>query len=83
MCVNELLSLVSSSLLMFADDIKLYYCIHSSEDYAKLQDDTDILLRWLKECNFYPLTCQSIRSCILALPPKLEITLWVTLTWSS
>ena len=27
--VNELPSLVSSSLVMFADDIKLYRCIHS------------------------------------------------------
>ena len=36
--INELPSLVSSNLLMFADDIKLYRCIRSPEDCLILQN---------------------------------------------
>ena len=46
--VNELPSLVSSQLLMFADDIKLYRTIRSSEDCLVLQNDINILLDWSK-----------------------------------
>jgi len=46
--VNELPSLVSSKLLMFADDIKLYCRIHSPEDWLILQRDINVLLRWSK-----------------------------------
>ena len=44
--VNELPSLVSSSLLMFADDIKLYRIIRSPEDCLQLQHDIDVLEQW-------------------------------------
>ena len=37
--INELPSLVSSNLLMFADDIKFYRCIRSPEDCPILQND--------------------------------------------
>ena len=37
--VNELPSLVSSSILMFADDIKLYHVIRSPDDFLQLQHD--------------------------------------------
>ena len=46
--INELPSLVSSNLLMFADDIKLYRCIRSPEDCLILQNDINILLDWSK-----------------------------------
>ena len=44
--INELPSLVSSQLLMFADDIKLYRRIRSSIDCRILQTDINILLDW-------------------------------------
>ena len=44
--VNELPSLVSSKLLMFADDIKLYCTIRSPEDCLTLQSDIDVLFEW-------------------------------------
>ena len=47
--INELPSLVSSSLLMYADDIKLYRCIHSPEDCVILQNDINILFDWSKQ----------------------------------
>ena len=47
--VNEFPFLVSSSLLVFADDIKLHHCIHSSEDCAQLQHDINILLHCMVE----------------------------------
>ena len=47
--VNELPSLVSSPLLMFADDIKLYRIIRSSEDCLQLQHDIDVLAQWSKK----------------------------------
>jgi len=46
--VNELPSLVSSKLLMFADDIKLYHTIRSPEDYLILHRDINISLEWSK-----------------------------------
>ena len=46
--INDLPSLVSSQLLMFADDIKLYCCIHSAEDCFMLQKDINIMLDWSK-----------------------------------
>ena len=47
--VNELPSLVSSKLLMFADDIKLYCSICSPEDCLILQNDIKVLLNWSKQ----------------------------------
>ena len=44
---------------MFADDIKLYRCIRSPEDYSHLQYDIDILLRWSKEW----LLCFNVSKC--------------------
>ena len=46
--VNVPLSLVSSKLLMFADDIKLYHTIYSPEDCSILQRDINVLLEWSK-----------------------------------
>ena len=46
--VDELSSLVSSKLLMFADDIKLYHTIYSPEDCLILERDVNVLLKWLK-----------------------------------
>jgi len=56
--VNELLSLVSSELLMFADDIKLYRTIRSPEDCLILQRDIKLM---------YYLNGQNIGSCHLML----------------
>ena len=58
--VNELPSLVSSQLLMFADDIKLYRTIRSSEDCLVLQNDINILLDWSKRwlLSFNILKCK-------------------------
>ena len=58
--VNELQSLVSSQLLMFADDIKLYRTIRSSEDCLVLQNDINILLDWSKRglLSFNILKCK-------------------------
>ena len=46
--VNDLPSCVSSSLLMFADDTKLFRCIRSEMDVAQLQHDIDALFEWSK-----------------------------------
>ena len=46
--INELPSLVSSKLLMSADDIKLYRSIRSPKDCLILQNDINILLDWSK-----------------------------------
>ena len=44
--VNKLPSLVSSKLLMFADDIKLYRTTRSPEECLILQKDINVLLEW-------------------------------------
>ena len=58
--VNELPSLVSSQLLMFADDIKLYCTIRSFEDCLVLQNNINILLDWSKRwlLSFNILKCK-------------------------
>ena len=51
--INKLFSLVSSKLLVFADDIKLYHTIHSPEDYLILQNDIDVFLEWSNHWLLY------------------------------
>ena len=46
--VNDLASCVNSSLLSFADDIKLFCCIRSETDVVQLQHDINALLEWSK-----------------------------------
>jgi len=46
--VNELPSLVSCKLLMFADEIKLYRTICSLEDCLIQQKDINVLIEWSK-----------------------------------
>ena len=45
--VNDILSIVNSHLLLFADDIKLYHSIKSENDIVLLQEDIDKLFSWL------------------------------------
>ena len=60
--INELPSLVSSKLLMFADDIKLYHTIHSPEDCLILQKDIDALLEWSNQwlLSFNVMKCKDL-----------------------
>ena len=44
--VNELPSLVSSNIKMFADDMKLFAQVKDKSDAQTLQDDLDILSEW-------------------------------------
>ena len=46
--INDFPSLVSSQLLLFAYDVKLYHCICSVEDCFVLQNDINIMLNWSK-----------------------------------
>ena len=46
--VNDIPSCVDSSLLLFADDTKLFRCIKSEDDITQLQQDIDALLMWSK-----------------------------------
>ena len=45
--VNDILSIVNSHLLLFADDIKLYRSIKSENDIVLLQEDIEKLFSWL------------------------------------
>jgi len=46
--VNDLLDNVKSSLLLFADDTKLYHTIRSCSDVQQLQEDIDALYQWTR-----------------------------------
>ena len=46
MFVNDLRSVVSSPMYMFADDTKIFRVIRTSEDYSLLQHDLDLLYEW-------------------------------------
>ena len=47
--VNDLLTRVKSSLVLFADDTKLFRCIKSPNGIKELQKDIDALFCWLKQ----------------------------------
>ena len=57
--INDLPSLVSSSVKLFADDSVLYRNIESSADHAKLQEDLLQLEEWAAtwQMNFAPSKC--------------------------
>ena len=46
MFVNDIPSIVSSPTFMFADDTKIFCFIKSSDDYAILQNDLNLLHEW-------------------------------------
>ena len=46
MFVNDLPSVVSSPVYMFADDTKIFCVVRTSEDYSVLQHDLDLLYEW-------------------------------------
>ena len=45
---NDLPSCVNSTLLLFADNTKLFHCIKSNFDIDQLQRDIDALMEWSK-----------------------------------
>ena len=46
MFVNDLPSVVSSPVYMFADDTKIFRVVRTSKDYSALQHDLDLLYEW-------------------------------------
>jgi len=46
MFINDLSSVVSSSIFMFADDAKIFKVIRSHDDYMTLQNDLNALYTW-------------------------------------
>jgi len=82
--VNELPSLISSPLLMFADDIKLYRIIRSPENCLQLQRDS--------KHGFYLLMLINVKCCTLVIQLfnnynhqyTLHLNTWKTCeTWES
>ena len=60
--INDLPENIKSSILMFADDTKLYRKIDSNEDYTLLQKDLDILQNWSDTwlLKFNPDKCKTL-----------------------
>ena len=46
MFVNDILSIVSSPVYMFANDTKIFCVIRNSDNYKALQDDLNALYEW-------------------------------------
>ena len=44
--MNDIPDTVKSSILLFADDIKIFRCIRTHEDYTELQLDLNCLSEW-------------------------------------
>jgi len=49
MFVNEIPSIVSSPVLMFANDTKIFRVIKNRDDYIALQNDLELLQRWSQQ----------------------------------
>ena len=62
MFVNEIPSIVSSPVLLFADDTKIFRVIRNREDYTALQSDLDLLQRWSQQwlLNFNISKCKHL-----------------------
>ena len=62
MFVNEIPSIVSSPVLLFADDTKIFRVIRNGEDYTALQSDLDLLQRWSQQwlLNFNISKCKHL-----------------------
>jgi len=57
--VNDLSSIVSSSLVLFADDAKICHSIQSDSDYLQLQQDLDNLFKWSQDWQL----CFNVTKC--------------------
>ena len=44
--VNDIASQVNSTILQFADDLKMFRVIHDVTDFNQLQEDIDSLVTW-------------------------------------
>ena len=44
--VNNIPDVVSSPILLFADDVKVFRCIKTHHDYIQLQSDLNCLSEW-------------------------------------
>ena len=69
--VNDLPSCINSTLLLFADDTKLFCCIKSNSDVFQLQANTDALMEWSKLWLLSSLISLSVSTCELDLSPIL------------
>ena len=65
--VNDLPPCVNSSLMLFADDTKLFHCIRSEMDVVQLQHNINALLEWSKLwlLSFSVSICELVHSPIL------------------
>jgi len=57
--VNDLPSIVSSPLILFADNAKFYHSIQSDSDYLQLQQDLDNLFKWSQDWQL----CFNVTKC--------------------
>jgi len=57
---NDIPLLVRCKIILFADDIKLWSCIQSSEDCIRLQQDLDALYSW-SQANKIPFNMQKCK----------------------
>lgn len=67
--INDLGNLLHCKYLLFADDLKIYICIRSSEDCGILQNDLNSLANWcrrnklelnIEKCKFMPFSLKRI-----------------------
>ena len=58
--INDLPDIVNSSMLLFADDTKIYHPIQSQNDQENLQNDIDEMSRWsdMWLLKFHPDKCK-------------------------
>ncbi|CAH8875329.1 unnamed protein product [Trichobilharzia szidati] len=65
--VNEVLKILTSSSLLFADDIKIWKTVNSSDDRLVLQNDLDKLTEW---ANLWSMEINSKKSAVMHLGQK-------------
>ena len=58
---------VNSSVLQFADDLKMFRVIKGAQDFQELQNDIDKVLAWAKKWQLQDSMFLSVTYCILVL----------------
>lgn len=69
--INDLPPLIITNILLFADDLKIYFKINSQEDARKLQRDIDTISHW---CRVNKLEINIAKCNVISFTHRTEIT---------
>jgi hypothetical protein len=61
--INDLLTIISSECLAFADDLKMYRCVKNNNECKALQNDVDLVIEW---CTLNLMKLNVSKCCVIS-----------------